>query len=733
MREIEDRGHSQFIFDPVGNTADRKLLGSVTLMGTADPRLENTEWLAYMRDCVEVGSRDTRQAGTVSIKETHQARRQFEYEISVRHPSHRLRSVYANPNSKVPLPGRLLDVVAALDDITGDGVGAISITSALARISSQHLYQRHNHIGRLASVLGWQGEVPALLAERPYLLLQSPAKWATLAQLAARHGTAEHKRFSVREVGKLMQYPLEYHLLAAVGDGEYTFGRLKLTRQPLAEVSQHIHQALADGPTAEKVGSTVIRTYRKYRPDKAVPTEAPVPQHVTGREGWLSAARTANKMEAPELAAKLNALIETGGQRLRGHKDETPTYTAIVDARLNLFQTLGLVRPRTKEYANFLGFLHSRPGLVNAKVVISVCQRLKANGVSNPLPVIRSCLQVLTRPDRIEDQLAAIREYGVQPAQALRYHPGLLGVDPDKIPSTLRTHNIAAKVVAEAKVVRMRTHPPKGLEAVKPPGEAFNPLRYKQDYQVLYLVTQDTTKLKDPDWLMQIMHYVSGVPKIRPQFADAAVLADIEHLKAGFAAEIGLTSPEHPLAAGYARRGKDGIVPQQLLSTVQTLQELTGNALGAIIQDKRLLSCSSARLLKSYRYIERLAAVLKWDGSVPLFVQRHPAALDVGHRQRMIAAQLAAKLGVRSDIKLDGASVMRILAAAPEAHLMELLQNPDYRFGDRLTTKELAKISVPAARQYIHKAIATPEGMARLGQRVARTYLRFCPLPAASK
>src|SRR6266542_905161 len=114
-------------FDPANNSADHYRLSRVLLEGAEDKRLEDPEWLRFVGRCIEFGSQNVNGTTVSQAKKAHQARNRFEYEAGLGRPDHPLhRALEIRKKQQQPLPFVLIDTVAALDEITGDGVNTIN-------------------------------------------------------------------------------------------------------------------------------------------------------------------------------------------------------------------------------------------------------------------------------------------------------------------------------------------------------------------------------------------------------------------------------------------------------------------------------------------------------------------------------------------------------------------------------------------------------------------------------
>lgn|GEM_PF-1555206 len=748
MEGSANENYPQPAFDPVQNPADRQRLSRVLLEGAEDKRLNDSGWLAYMGQCVILGSQGAHNTTITHANRVYQARQCFRHEIGLHHQQHPLHRAPSRRGPHWPVPHTLLDTVAALDEITGDGLGALEACSPLVGKTGSSLRKQITLMERLAHTLGWEGDVRQAVAQTPRLLMRGPAKWMLLAHLAARHGDSEDTELSVAAISKLSGTLPEAHIQAALLKTDYRFGDVAAERQiknkGIKATAGHIYEAVADEAVMARLGPAVVRAYLRYRPPTPevlaanpqlhahVPakecTTLPIVRYVSGKEPWLVPLRATKRKKIAQLAAELNPLIAMGSKDLSSCIPGSSVYEATIDARANLFKALDLANPRHDTYEKFLSFMDQAPTLVTPQTILTACNLMLQYGVSDPLKVIRHVPRILLQPQQLEKRLIAISKCELDADVVLQYHPRLLADGRANIAHVLRSCRTAVRVRATEKGSALPADTPAGLLKEKVSDQIFDPLRYEQDFAALYMTTLDSEKLQDEQWVKNVTDYIiAGSQDLRWYRADER--AAIIEMRMAFESAMGLHDPDHAFYVAYKRLGRKSILPITMMHTVAALQGLTGNALLAVMQHDGLLGIRSTLLLRRAHQAERLLQFLGWQGEASDLIRDYPSVLVATSKHQLVLARLAQKYATPENSKMSAADIAGIVHAQPEAHLLQILRGSTYTFGDKVSADKLSRLGVKNVRSYIQQMMATPPGAQKLGPALVKAYLQLRPLP----
>jgi hypothetical protein len=446
MEQTQETGQDIFQFDPVNNPDHLHLLGLVTLDKT---KLVDPEWLLAMREHIAIGSRIKTQNGTLSEGQAiDDGRCFFENETGIVDPEHELSYGYTQQGRK-PRPLALLRTVQGLEKITGNGPAALVAAPKLMFYNPDKLGLRYRYMERLASYLGWQGDMREFLQSQPRILERQSESIRILAHLAARHGSVRDQKLTLKDLTRINNATPEAHLMAAVSDIAYVFGTIvtkrNVTAWGLPAMRRYIHETIASGDGVACLGEAVVRRYFAYKPPSTelITAHPHLKQYmrpekfqekkeetieITGTELWLTDGTRvpAYRSRRAERLRQLREAVRDGDVILqRNHNDAV--HDKVIDARFKAFDLLGLADARSDTYNNFISFVSSYPTLVRPSKVIALCNLMERRGIDKPLSVIRSCMSIVVfGVEKIDERITHLEEMGLDINHVLTTSPQVL-------------------------------------------------------------------------------------------------------------------------------------------------------------------------------------------------------------------------------------------------------------------------------------------------------------------
>lgn len=425
-------------FDP---EQERELIEAITL----DTDKINDPWMERLDRLLELGKPRETHVGLVTVREIRQkrqARAHAEHELGVNNPAHSIHGVYAKlrlrPSTKgLIVPSTLITAVRALSNIAGNVTEAIKLFEQAPVLATYHgnaIQSRRTYGRRVASALGWQGDVDELIREFPEALIFGHInKTRVVAHMAARYGAAEDRTLPQRAAFYLLKRPAEPQINAIIRRGKrrYTLGRNDCTvARTVRGHQEFLYEALEDPSIARRVGHQILWAYFRLKPptekdQRAFPHVRPLiesirhismrneaaPRIITGKEDWAQTLIPRGRLDQKNWLDAINRSVIEGSLPFEDRDPADPDYEYMRDARLRFFRLMGWTISRHPLAGALKKFKRQEPELVAPRNAVAIMNLLVSYGFISFERALLPDLRPLTfAPDAARAELETVIE-----------------------------------------------------------------------------------------------------------------------------------------------------------------------------------------------------------------------------------------------------------------------------------------------------------------------------------
>ncbi|MET1033032.1 MAG: hypothetical protein ABWX94_00870, partial [Candidatus Saccharimonadales bacterium] len=253
------------------------------------------------------------------------------------------------------------------------------------------------------------------------------------------------------------------------------------------------------------------------------------------------------------------------------------------------------------------------------------------------------------------------------------------------------------------------------------------------DLGLLHAVTKDTQQITH-EWLEELdKNIATGSTSLNPSSTTTKVATEIRTARSKV---ISMLSPkddhEQTLrkTLGSLKGDSSNVYSSSVYGSLKALHDITGEPLESLRKAPFLVAKREGTIQRHFRYIERVANKLGWNGDVHQLVKEHPRLLMISEKKITTIAWLAIGHGTAEQRGMSNAQVVHLVGTeSAEAHIVACLVQDDYRFGNTINVeaKDAPARHVKDARAIILDSVTYIARRRRVGEQPLKSYMRYRP------